>query len=101
VAAPAAEPPTPAQVATATESEEADDDEGEEGDQETETPEATVTEIVAAARASDSTPTMFDQAEKRPRSCVRRSRNGRPAHRSLSPTSLDHDTPLDGAAQFE
>jgi PRTRC genetic system protein E len=64
VAAPAAEPPTPAQVATATESEEADDDEGEEGDQETETPEATVTEIVAAARASDSTPTMFDQAEE-------------------------------------
>ena len=59
VAAPAAEPPTPAPVAT--ESEEADDDEEEEGDQGTETPETEVTEIAAAASASDLAPSMFDQ----------------------------------------
>ena len=61
VAAPAAEPPTSAPVATATESEEADDDEEEEGDQETETPEATVTEIAAVACSSDLAQSMFDQ----------------------------------------
>jgi PRTRC genetic system protein E len=59
VAAPAAEPPTPAPVAT--ESEEADDDEEEEGDQGTETPETEMTEIAAAASASDLAPSMFDQ----------------------------------------
>ena len=63
VAAPTAET-APAPVLASTTAAAESDEAEEEGDQKTETPEATVTEIVAAARASDSTPTMFDQAEE-------------------------------------
>jgi hypothetical protein len=63
VAAPAAETPAPAPVATtaAAEAEEAEEQEEAEEDQEEETPEVAATEIAAAACSSDLAPSMFDQ----------------------------------------